>query len=101
MIYILSSGNHVTTRTINLSGCVAIVGSGNVTLYSTVQLPNGMLDSTTTARSHIIVENIKIDGTNDAAGTPHTANARAIYLRTNGAYNATITSCEVYGNANQ
>jgi len=97
-IYVLASGNYITTGSITLSWCIAIVGTGNVTLYSTGQLTNGML-YLNTGDKNIIIDNVKIDGYNNWAWSTHTKNTYGIYFNITSApypYNFTINNSEVY-----
>ncbi|MEI8091341.1 MAG: hypothetical protein WCG98_03730 [bacterium] len=50
----------MTTRTINLADCSAIVGSGDVTLYSLDYLGDEMIYGSSSHNS--IIDHIKING---------------------------------------
>ena len=46
-----------------MADCSAIVGSGDVTLYASQYLGNAMIYGE--SKSNVIIDNIKVDGTND------------------------------------
>jgi hypothetical protein len=73
MLYVLGSGDYIVNQQINLNSCSAIIGSGNVTFYSSLPI-NAMfyiqkqILSTAIVQENIIIDNIKIDGKNDGQG---------------------------------
>jgi len=75
-IYVLNSWNYINTWTISIDGdCIAIIGSGEVTLYTTGQVTQTIYGY---SRENVILENLKLDGKNYPGGTPHTANGNGI-----------------------
>lgn len=79
-LYVLNSGNYITTNnspnSIN-DNCLAIVGSGTVTRYNTLT-PSYTFYATWIR--NIIIDNIRIDGTNSGLGGKHTTTNYGIYL---------------------
>lgn len=78
-IYILEPGRHVISNQLSAGGnCVAVVGKGIVTLYTT---GDTAISSTISASSKrgIIIDNIRIDGLSNGSdklrGTMTSANA--------------------------
>jgi hypothetical protein len=59
-IYVLDSGNHITSQTINLNTCSAIVGKDKANLYGSQQIANAMLYAS--SKRQIIIDDIKLDG---------------------------------------
>jgi hypothetical protein len=60
IIYVLASGNYIQTDTIRPNTCNSILGkTGNIVLYSTGELTDGMIHSNI---SYNIFDNLKIDG---------------------------------------
>ena len=62
-IYVLDSGNHITSQAINLNTCSAIVGKDKANLYGSQQIANAMLYAS--SKQNIIIDNLKIDGKGD------------------------------------
>ncbi|MFA5748039.1 MAG: right-handed parallel beta-helix repeat-containing protein, partial [Candidatus Absconditabacterales bacterium] len=95
VIYVLLSGSHITSRTINLNNCSAIVGSGDVILYSSQYLENSMLYAET--KENIIIDNVNIDSENDGLGSSHYRNEFGIYLESS-SNNNSINNSQIFNN---
>ncbi|HMT27238.1 MAG TPA: hypothetical protein PKD96_02965, partial [Candidatus Absconditabacterales bacterium] len=80
-VYVLQSGSHLISEVSTGAGtCIAIIGSGNVTIYSTGLLSNiSVIDAPFFSRSQfmfdassrVIIDNIKFDAINDGLGGTH------------------------------
>lgn len=92
-IYVLLAWSHITSRTINLATCSAIVGSGNVTLYSSVSLDPAIFYAYN--KQHIIIDHIKLDGNRDGNGGSH-ANTNDGMLFEENINNSTINNVQIY-----
>jgi len=87
-IYVLLSWSHITSRTITMATCSAVVGSGNVMLYSNATLTGGMINIQNI--SNFIVDNVGLDGQGNGDWT-----LRASWC-TDPSYTDQI-ACEVWG----
>lgn len=92
-IYVLLSWLHITSWTIYLTGCSAIIGSGDVTLYSSIKVSKMLYTENT---ENAIIDNVKIDGEGDGLGSTHEYNTVWIYLMSSS--NNTISNSEIYNN---
>ena len=80
-VYVLQSWSHLISEVSTGAGtCIAIIGSGNVTIYSTGLLSNiSVIDAPFFSRSQfmfdassrVIIDNIKFDAINDGLGGTH------------------------------
>ncbi|MCX6823003.1 MAG: right-handed parallel beta-helix repeat-containing protein [candidate division SR1 bacterium] len=97
-IYVLLSGTHIVWSQINMATCSAIIGSGDVTIYSDVGRLGGMLAAS--AKENIIIDHISIDGWYDGNGSMHPnewKNYNGILLQ-NHSNNNTINDVTIYNN---
>ncbi|MCX6824940.1 MAG: right-handed parallel beta-helix repeat-containing protein, partial [candidate division SR1 bacterium] len=70
-VYVLNSGSYIMAVARVFAGnCTAIVGKGNVKIYSTGAIANTF---TTTSRINVILDNLKFDGYLTSTGAAHTA----------------------------
>ena len=90
-LYVLLSWSHITSRQIDLATCSAIIGSGDVTIYSTGEI-NSMLEAST--KENVIVDNIKIDWLHDGSGGEHVINTFGI--RVVNSSNSTINNFQTH-----
>ena len=87
-IYVLNSGNYITTGMINFSGdCTALVWSGDVYLYSDTQLTGGGM-LYLNGKQHIIMDNIHIIGTWGGIVPGHAASLYGVHFE--GSSNSTL-----------
>ncbi|AHB41335.1 parallel beta-helix repeat-containing protein [candidate division SR1 bacterium RAAC1_SR1_1] len=97
-IYILGSGNYITTGAIAMNGCSAVIGgTGNINFYSSVQLSTatqGMFYATT--KNNIIIDGISVNGSGNGWGGSHTKNANGIYFQS--IVNSTIHDIQLLNN---
>jgi len=91
-IYVLNSWNYITTWTINMSGCSAIIGSWTVTLQSDGQLDSMILNS---LHYYTIIDNININW-EEYAGGIHAKNNKWIYFSWE--WDVTINNVKSYAN---
>jgi len=95
-LYVLLSWSHITSKTIYMADCSAIVGSGDVTLYASQYLGNAMIYGE--SKSNVIIDNIKVDGTNDGIWwTPHQRNE--MWINFNNTTHSTLIDTQFYNNA--
>ncbi|MCF7835181.1 right-handed parallel beta-helix repeat-containing protein [Candidatus Gracilibacteria bacterium] len=104
-IYVLESGNYITTRKININqnNCVSVIGKGEVNFYSSIALTLGTDCIFNINRTkNLIFDNIKIDGIGDGLGGTHARNRHGIYAvgNTIGEDNSTFNNIEIFNNTN-
>ena len=94
-IYVLGSGNYIQTGTIYANWCNGILWkTGNIVLYSTTWLSNGMISNVSTRYS--VFDNLRINWTWWGPVPNHTNNRQGIYFDT--ALSNTINNIQTYNN---
>ncbi len=80
-IYVLNSWDYLIPYAsgINMSGCNTIIWSWDVYMYSTWEISDGWMISNSN-NQYWIVDNVDIDWSNTATGSPHPKNKYGIYL---------------------
>ena len=96
-IYVLNPGKYVTSGVINFGGnCIAVIGKGDVYLYSSGSTPITGTTLQISNRKGIIIDNIKINGLNNALTYGSGHNDAGIYFFT--ILNGTIHKVQSFNN---